>query len=1015
LQPDAKGKTEYISLASRLDSISEIRLIYSIVVQNKKVLFLSAKFIYIYDIINDSLTKINLLKFNLIDALRMVKINDKIIIADNVGGLFELTDTIISPLPGGDFFRKKNCLALLQYDESKILIGTFYDGLYLYDYKTGVVKNNFISDKINEKLKKVSVYAGAKLKDDLFAVGTTTEEGILVFNKTGVMVQQIKKENSALEDNTIYSMYCDYKNNSELWISTYGVISKAYFNIPLSEFTEKQGIESGVNEICEFQGNSYISSDAGVLKSYVNDQNYVEYKKVPGINTQVFPLEVINSPTGDILLAGSLNGLIQISKNDRVINVESICTGLSAKQITKLNVKKILQSSIDRKIVYFGLDAGGLVILKYDGARWYFINGIKNLSGIISGIVEKKEGGLWFLTDDPSSLYSLNVTPDDTVLVKYGPDKGIPDLDMNSIHYLNNELYITSASGILKYDKSADKFVIDNSLTGGYSDLKYSHNLFLDDEGDLWFSGIDNTRIEMLFRKNNTSIVGYTGVLRLLPNVPLMDIRFSEGKIYLLKSKTVYIVDKANLQTDSTRVNTSFVKIVAGSDSVVMNGTFFKKDSEKRRIPLLTASTGITPEFGYKMNKMLFEWTTSDFTEELLTEYSCKLDGLDEEWSKWEGISYGNTMEAQYSKKEYSNLPYGHYTFRVRTRTLTGLTGNELSYEFAILKPWYATLVAYFGFALVAFLIIFTIIKAYTQKLKNENIRLEGIVVERTAVVVKQKEELESSIHYASRIQMALLPSDAILKEHLKNSFVLFKPRDIVSGDFYWITKKGERLYIVAADCTGHGVPGAFMSLLGMSFLDEIIDKELAPRADQVLHELRLHVTESLKQVGGDDEAKDGMDMALLVIDFTSQRIEYSGAYNPCFRVRKLTDGEIKSYQEDSVEMPDGTMSNGKYLLETIYASKMPIGISSRMNEEFVFNDWALERGISYYMFSDGYIDQFGGPDSRKFMKKNFKKLILSIQDYPMDKQKELLGNNLMEWKGNSPQIDDILVMGIRM
>jgi len=112
--------------------------------------------------------------------------------------------------------------------------------------------------------------------------------------------------------------------------------------------------------------------------------------------------------------------------------------------------------------------------------------------------------------------------------------------------------------------------------------------------------------------------------------------------------------------------------------------------------------------------------------------------------------------------------------------------------------------------------------------------------------------------------------------------------------------------------------------------------------------------------------------------------------------------------------LADGTMSNGKYLLETIYASKMPIGISSRMGEKFVFFDWALERGVSYYLFSDGYLDQFGGPDGRKFMKKNFKRLILDIQDYPMIMQKELLEENLKTWMGHTPQIDDILVMGIR-
>jgi serine phosphatase RsbU (regulator of sigma subunit) len=1014
IQPDKRGNNEYISLASRVDSISKIGLVQSIVVDNGRVLFLGPRFLYVYNIDKDSLETISLTEFHLLEAFHLVKINEKLIISDSYEGLFELKGSVIAPLPGGGFFKKMHCTILLPYDENKILVSTYLNGIFLYDFKTGVVRSNFINEKWNETLKDVNVYAGAKLKEDLFAIGTTKQEGILVFNKKGELVQQIKKENSALEDNTVYALYCDYKNNSELWISTLGYISKAYFNIPLTEFSEKQGITSGVNEICEFAGSLYLSSDAGVLKSYVDNQNNVGFKKVQGISTQVFPLEVFKSSSGDDLLAGSLEGLMQISKNDIVNKVESNCSDLPKYQ-TRFNSKKILQSARDPEMVYLGLETGGVVFLKRAGNRWHYIDAIKKIPGEIYGLVERREGGIWFMTDDPNSLYSLNINGKDTTVVKYGPEKGVPDVDFYLLTYIHDELYVSSAAGILKYDKSIDKFIDGNNITAGYSEGKVSQSLFLDDEGDLWYSGINKNVNEILFRNGVSGIEAYKGILNLLPNVPLMDIMYSEGKIYLLKSKVVYVIDKSGLKADTSRVRTSFVNITAGEDSVIMGGTFYQNVDKNRRIPALSPSSTSIPEFGFGMNEISFSWTTPNYTEELFREYSYKLEGFDRDWSKWEGISLGNTMEAQYSKKEYTNLPFGQYKFKVKTRTLIGLTGNELNYEFIILKPWYSTNLAYVGFALAAFLIVFGIIKAYTRKLKNENIRLEGIVAERTAVVVKQKDELESSIHYASRIQMALLPSQSILSENISKYFVLFRPRDIVSGDFYWMSKKEERLYIVAADCTGHGVPGAFMSLLGMSFLDQIIDKELAPRANVILRELRLHVTESLKQVGGDDEAKDGMDMALLVIDFRTQRIEYSGAYNPCFRVRKLSDAESAKYHDESIEMPDGSMSNGKYLLETIYPSKMPIGISSRMDEEFVFQDWPIEKGISYYLFSDGYIDQFGGPEGRKFMKKSFKQLLLDIQDNSMKKQKELLEKNLEEWMGLSPQIDDVLVMGIRI
>ncbi|MBK9389859.1 MAG: SpoIIE family protein phosphatase [Bacteroidetes bacterium] len=302
-------------------------------------------------------------------------------------------------------------------------------------------------------------------------------------------------------------------------------------------------------------------------------------------------------------------------------------------------------------------------------------------------------------------------------------------------------------------------------------------------------------------------------------------------------------------------------------------------------------------------------------------------------------------MQAIYARREYTNLPYGHYTFRVRTRTLTGNEGEELSYEFFILKPWYATILAFFGFTIIIFLIVVAIIKAYTKKLKNENIRLEGIVAERTAVVVKQKEELESSIHYASRIQMALLPTENILAENIPEYFILFKPRDIVSGDFYWMARKKDRLYVVVADCTGHGVPGAFMSLLGMSFLDEILDRDTELRADLVLSEMRQHVTDSLKQTGIENESKDGMDLGLLVFDFTHQHVEFSGAYNPCYKVRKLRPDENRTAGDES-DSGDGSLSDGVFLLETLRASKMPIGISSKMDQGYVFEKFPIEKGV---------------------------------------------------------------------
>jgi len=492
--------------------------------------------------------------------------------------------------------------------------------------------------------------------------------------------------------------------------------------------------------------------------------------------------------------------------------------------------------------------------------------------------------------------------------------------------------------------------------------------------------------------------------LNALPNLEKYGFRYLDGKYFMTKNEVIYVIDKDKLTLKPPALRVLLSKVAIGTDSLLMDGTFYETLPDGKNVPVFSSNSKTIPEIKYIYNSVSFFWTLPHYLEEESTTFRYKLEGFDKGWSKWEKTYY----------KDFTNLPFGKYTLKLQARTLTDQISEETSFEFYILKPWYLKAYMMVLYAIAIVVIILLIIKAYTRKLKNENIRLEGIVAERTAVVVKQKDELESSIHYASRIQMALLPSEAILSENLKNYFILFKPRDIVSGDFYWMTKKANRLYVVAADCTGHGVPGAFMSLLGMSFLDEIIEKETAPRADHILNELRHHVTESLKQVGGDNEAKDGMDLSLLVIDFNLSRVEFSGAYNPCFRIRKLTKEENIIFREDGLENQEGSMSNGKFLLETIYASKMPIGISPRMDEKFVFYDWELEKGVSYYLFSDGYLDQFGGQSGKKFMKRNFKRLLLDMQDYPMNKQKELLDKNLKDWMGQSPQIDDILVMGIR-
>ncbi len=320
------------------------------------------------------------------------------------------------------------------------------------------------------------------------------------------------------------------------------------------------------------------------------------------------------------------------------------------------------------------------------------------------------------------------------------------------------------------------------------------------------------------------------------------------------------------------------------------------------------------------------------------------------------------------------------------------------------------------GFAIV-FLLSIVIFRNYRQKNKankllkeqrneiqeiNEelNSRNEEILTQRDTVV-KQKEEIEiqskeltDSIQYAKRIQTAILPPETYINELLHEYFIFYKPRDIVSGDFYWVKQINQYIIIAAADCTGHGVPGAFMSMLGISFLNEIVQRREITQANQILNELRRQIKHSLRQRGQTEDSKDGMDIALITLDTKTNILQYSGAFNPLY-LFKDKDGSVEFIE--------------------IQADRMPVGIHLGKEKSFTNQEIKLEIGDTLYIFSDGYQDQLGGPKGKKFMRKNFQNLLSDIQDKSMTDQRNILENNITSWMQDYEQIDDILVMGIRI
>jgi serine phosphatase RsbU (regulator of sigma subunit) len=255
--------------------------------------------------------------------------------------------------------------------------------------------------------------------------------------------------------------------------------------------------------------------------------------------------------------------------------------------------------------------------------------------------------------------------------------------------------------------------------------------------------------------------------------------------------------------------------------------------------------------------------------------------------------------------------------------------------------------------------------------------------------IQQQRNRIAESLQYARVIQKAVLPKEEQVKKVFPNHFVLLLPKDILSGDFYWIHKNGNQICFAVADCTGHGVPGAMMSVMGISFLNELVVRSCDFKANRLLNQLREKVMKALGQTGAGDVSEDGMDIAMCIIDDEDDTLQYSGAYNPLYIVRK---GELIIFSPDH----------------------MPVGVHIMEEKSFTNHEIKLEEGDIIYLFSDGYPDQVGGPQNKKFMYNNFRNLLLDIYNYPMDKQVDILKSTLAKWMGSRKQIDDILVMGVK-
>ncbi len=425
--------------------------------------------------------------------------------------------------------------------------------------------------------------------------------------------------------------------------------------------------------------------------------------------------------------------------------------------------------------------------------------------------------------------------------------------------------------------------------------------------------------------------------------------------------------------------------------------------------------------FPWHQNSFSFEYVALNYINPKKNQYAFMMENFDKDWNYVGKRRFAN----------YTNLNPGKYIFRVKAANNDGIWNEEGTFVTIIITPpfwqttWFLTATAIF-----VLILIWLFVKIRERKLKQEKQKLEEIVQQRTHEIQQQKEKIEhqrdkmqfmhnqltDSINYAQNIQDAALPSENYLQEVLGSYFILFKPQSIVSGDYYWVKKINEWVIVTVADCTGHGVPGAFMSMLGISFMNEIVQKKEVTEANKILNELRSFIIDSLQQKNTSEtnaSVKDGMDISLCAMNTKTSELQFSGANNPLYIIRNNNKPGICCNR---------SLKLNEYVLYEIKGDKMPIAIHIRM-KKFTNHKIKLLPGDRLYMFSDGFADQLGGPNGRKFMYKPFKRLILQTANMDIEKQKNVLNKKFNEWINNIDpytgkmieQIDDVTVLGLEI
>jgi ligand-binding sensor domain-containing protein/serine phosphatase RsbU (regulator of sigma subunit) len=870
------------------------------------------------------------------------------------------------------------------------------------------------------------------------AVWIGTDKGLIKYSISSRQMVVFRNDSSdpySLSGNSILSLYQDAADvlwigiDNGLGINRYDLHKIKFHQYAFKTDNQSENLNYVVRSIHQDQFDYlWIGTGSGLFRVNRREEKSQLFNLFSNDNI----LALYEDKDGTMWIGTENNG-IYIFKNSNTPNLDlKVFKRFVNKpnDIQSLPVNRIRNIFEDSKgTLWIGTDKGGIceVVDREKGIfkRYQYNPSVpSSLSNDrIRGIFEDKDGDLWISTNGGGLCKMVRNSHGQVSFLRYQNNpKDSSSISSDRVYPLYQTKdgiiwVLTSGGGLNKLDKASGKFAHYTEKNGLPNNVLYG--ALADNNENLWFS-------------TNKGISKFDPVAGTFFNYSvddgLQDNEFNGGAFHKNRFGEMFFGGIKGLNyffPDSVKQN-PYVPPMIFTDLKVFNKSVEINDSDTAILQQHISETKKIV-LTYQQNSFSIDFAALHYSQPWKNKYRYKMEGFDEDWTN---VDNGTA--------KYTNIDAGEYLFRVRGCNADGVWNNKDISMVIIIKPaiwqtwWFRT------FSVLATLI--GIIAWYRHRVKSieqQKRHLEEIVTERTLELRHRSEEVEAknialeesqeqmrvqalslreanasivqknqliekknldttaSITYASRIQRAMLPSQKDLYQAFpKGFFAMFRPRDIVSGDFYWFARKNSRVIIAAIDCTGHGVPGAFMSMLADSALDRVVNVTGIDHADLILNELHREIRKSLKQDEVDEKGqsnRDGMDMSICVIDPISQNMEFAGAENPLIYIQ-----------------------SGK--LTVIKGDRQPIG-GMQKEQERVFKRHLINttEPTVCYIFTDGFQDQFGGEAGVKFSIKRMQELFLQVYTLPMAQQQDIIERTFLNWKSKDKQIDDVLVMGFRV